>query len=348
MEKSKTYFNKNQIFNRALYISIPEDDINGDNLNNGLKPLDNYYNGIEISGKDFLTSSLLKKIEEGTPVSDKQIIIDLDNLKNTDSDNLNFIGNNNNLLENEKYKNNIFKKSSFIKNINFDNTNENNINSNNNNIEYFQFQNNFFFEENLKKEKNKKLNDKEKIKFENLKDEEYIFKKFGKRGWQCSKCNNFNFESRIKCNRCSELKSPKTLIQIKKETEEKNLGDKKKKILIEKKGDWQCPKCHNLNFAFRKECNRCHLNKEIYFNFKNYFQGNNTFENNSINKPQIIRNHINFIENLDFSQNKFDKNRIWNKNINCNNNINNDNFYSWNYQSNSSNNNQINNFYALK
>ena len=348
MEKSKTYFNKNQIFNRALYISIPEDDINGDNLNNGLKPLDNYYNGNEISGKDFLTSSLLKRIEEGTPVSDKQIIIDLDNLKNSDSDNLNFIGNNNNLLENEKYENNIFPKSSFIKNINFDNTNENNINSNNNNIEYFQFQNNFFFEENLKKEKNKKLNDKEKIKFENLKDEEYIFKKFGKRGWQCSKCNNFNFESRIKCNRCSELKSPKTLIQIKKETEEKNLGDKKKKILIEKKGDWQCPKCHNLNFAFRKECNRCHLSKEIYFNFKNYFQGNNTFENNSINKPQIIRNHINFIENLDFSQNKFDKNRIWNKNINCNNNINNDNFYSWNYQSNSSNNNQINNFYALK
>ena len=66
-------------------------------------------------------------------------LIDLDNLKNSDSDNLNFIGNNNNLLENEKYENNIFPKSSFIKNINFDNTNENNINSNNNKIEYFQF-----------------------------------------------------------------------------------------------------------------------------------------------------------------------------------------------------------------
>ena len=329
MEKSKTYFNKNQIFNRALYISIPEDDINGDNLNNGLKPLDNYYNGIEISGKDFLTSSLLKRIEEGTPVSDKQIIIDLDNLKNSDSDNLNFIGNNNNLLENEKYENNIFPKSSFIKNINFDNTNENNINSNNNNIEYFQFQNNFFFEENLKKEKNKKLNDKEKIKFENLKDEEYIFKKFGKRGWQCSKCNNFNFESRIKCNRCYEIKSPKTLKQIKIEMKEKNLEDKKKKYLIERKGDWQCPKCFNLNFSFRKECNRCHISKEKYFNYKN--QGNNFFKVNYVNKTQ---NQMNIIYNFDFSYNKF--HNINHKDI----------FYNWNYQNNANNNYPINNFYV--
>lgn len=32
---------------------------------------------------------------------------------------------------------------------------------------------------------------------------------------------------------------------------------KKKKILFERKGDWICPNCRNLNFAFRKECNRC-------------------------------------------------------------------------------------------
>ena len=26
--------------------------------------------------------------------------------------------------------------------------------------------------------------------------EDYIFEKFGKRGWQCEHCNNFNFESK--------------------------------------------------------------------------------------------------------------------------------------------------------
>ena len=40
-----------------------------------------------------------------------------------------------------------------------------------------------------------------------------------------------------------------------------NLDDKKKKPLIERKGDWLCPKCRNLNFAFRLICNRCQLPK---------------------------------------------------------------------------------------
>ena len=34
-----------------------------------------------------------------------------------------------------------------------------------------------------------------------------------------------------------------------------------KKPLDKRKGDWQCPKCNNLNFAFRVKCNRCQLQK---------------------------------------------------------------------------------------
>ena len=34
-----------------------------------------------------------------------------------------------------------------------------------------------------------------------------------------------------------------------------------KKPLDKRKGDWQCPKCNNLNFAFRVICNRCQLQK---------------------------------------------------------------------------------------
>lgn len=33
------------------------------------------------------------------------------------------------------------------------------------------------------------------------------------------------------------------------------------KKLMERKGDWVCQTCHNLNFAFRKNCNRCKSGK---------------------------------------------------------------------------------------
>lgn len=53
---------------------------------------------------------------------------------------------------------------------------------------------------------------------------------------------------------------PKLLSKICKEGLEKN-EDKKKKPLKERQGDWSCPKCRNLNFAFRQICNRCQLPK---------------------------------------------------------------------------------------
>ena len=36
----------------------------------------------------------------------------------------------------------------------------------------------------------------------------------------------------------------------------------KHKSIKERKGDWLCRLCSNLNFAFRKECNRCKVPKE--------------------------------------------------------------------------------------
>ena len=41
-----------------------------------------------------------------------------------------------------------------------------------------------------------------------------------------------------------------------------NMYYKFKKPLIEKAGDWICFNCHNLNFAFRTNCNRCHITKK--------------------------------------------------------------------------------------
>ena len=50
---------------------------------------------------------------------------------------------------------------------------------------------------------------------------------------------------------------------INKNNIKKNSGNIKtlKKPLDKRKGDWYCPKCNNLNFAFRVVCNRCQLQK---------------------------------------------------------------------------------------
>ena len=417
MDNEKEKINKNTIFNRALYITIPDDDNqNGGMLSNGLKSLGDSYNG-DTPGKRFLTSSLLKKIEEGTPVIEKEIRIDLEKMKISDSFNsINNNNENNNLNDDfNNEKNKVVKKSSFNNNkFIYDNQNDDkNSNYNNNNNEYFH-DNHFVVseDEDGKKEDNENKeeynnnhnnnnynnnnniidnnnisnnnNNEKEIKKDSkeLKEEEYIFEKFGKRGWQCSKCNNFNFESRIKCNRCYEMKDPKSLEEIKKELEEKNSGDKKKKPLIERKGDWLCPKCRNLNFAFRLICNRCHLSKEVYLNYQNKIkqQGNN-YGINLMNQPQIIQNQINLIQNFGFVPNMYNgigrgidnnNNNINNKNNNNNNinnkinninnlnqnyNINNinqnyngnmnNNFYNWGLQQNSlqNNNYQMENYY---
>ena len=137
---------------------------------------------------------------------------------------------------------------------------------------------------------------KGKDNYKEMDKEEYVFEKFGKLGWECEICNNFNFESRTICNRCEAPKQPKSLEQIKLENEQKS-GEKKKKPLIERKGDWQCPLCHNLNFAFRVSCNRCKLPKEMYLNMSMKQQKINENINNNLNNqnnfiPQIPKNQI--------------------------------------------------------
>ena len=35
-----------------------------------------------------------------------------------------------------------------------------------------------------------------------------------------------------------------------------------KKKFMERKGDWRCSKCNNINFSFRNQCNKCKISKE--------------------------------------------------------------------------------------
>ena len=89
---------------------------------------------------------------------------------------------------------------------------------------------------------------------------------FGRKGWICSFCNNFNFESRNKCNKCKQNKTP---IKNKKKNnnndnnfhKNNNNENKTQKQFSEREGDWICFNCKNVNFAFRKLCNRCQLSK---------------------------------------------------------------------------------------
>jgi uncharacterized protein YcbX len=45
-----------------------------------------------------------------------------------------------------------------------------------------------------------------------------------------------------------------------------------KKPLTERVGDWVCINCKNLNFSFRKACNRCQLNRQDYAKFLSTYQ----------------------------------------------------------------------------
>ena len=94
---------------------------------------------------------------------------------------------------------------------------------------------------------NNKLNEK-KIK------DEYTMEMFGRWGWICKLCNNFNYDTRKKCNRCHENKNPKKI---------KEYLDSKKNKEINHRQFWFCIYCGNYNYAFRLICNRCKRQKYI-------------------------------------------------------------------------------------
>ena len=82
------------------------------------------------------------------------------------------------------------------------------------------------------------------------KEDEYLTEMFGKKGWICFLCNNFNYQTRNKCNRCGAMKKPKKIINNK----ERNKEIKESK---NNKDDWICMNCNNFNFSFRNVCNIC-------------------------------------------------------------------------------------------
>lgn len=101
------------------------------------------------------------------------------------------------------------------------------------------------------KKKGKKKKKKEK--------DEYTIEMFGRRGWICEQCNNFNYDSRHKCNRCGIPKQAKLINSALTSI----VSDQNMEVdqSSSHKGDWCCQNCNNLNYAFRLVCNRCQMPK---------------------------------------------------------------------------------------
>ena len=99
---------------------------------------------------------------------------------------------------------------------------------------------------------------KNKIKNQKKKIDEYTIEMFGKKGWICESCINFNYKSRKKCNRCHQSKNPKKIEDYLAAEKENFIGYRQY---------WLCSFCGNSNLAFRLVCNRCRIKK--IFNYVN-------------------------------------------------------------------------------
>jgi hypothetical protein len=125
------------------------------------------------------------------------------------------------------------------------------------------------------------FNKTEKCKYsEKIIEGEYLVKMFGRKGWICRLCNNFNYETRNKCNRCGILKKAKKFVDLKQKTDQK-ANNNEAKERNNKKGDWICINCRNLNYSFRTICNRCKIPKiNAFVNGQNILKGKemNNFE----------------------------------------------------------------------
>ena len=116
---------------------------------------------------------------------------------------------------------------------------------------------------------------------------------FPEGGWECSKCQNYNFKGRDSCYRCKKIKCEKdsdgrpthmTMDAQQKQSlkNAKSRKNQKKKAAqkaakleakesettpenvlgqAERVGNWACQNCFNTNFSFRGTCNFCNISQ---------------------------------------------------------------------------------------
>ena len=290
----KYYYSTIEYMKKYFNCYINKDYNNSISKNNNVLNINNYFIcGKNISNVSYVkTSNILKNniMKNNFCINnyqDKKINFINNNCKN-ENDKNKISGSFNNQEKEDSKKINAFSKE-IINNIN--------LNSNNNkfqnliiklNCPSFNLSNYKNNENNNVKSESNTISNKveNKNNGNNLEEEEYTTQMFGKKGWICVLCNNFNFETRIKCNRCKALKNPKKINKTnRKNKNEINLNNDDENV------DWICSKCQNLNYSFRTICNRCKVPKICQFKVKPFLYQNIIYNNIMRCQPKLMASY---------------------------------------------------------
>ena len=234
-------FNNFQISGNECFNNV-NDNKNQENINYGinLNSFDSFYKNINlnqnISSKNFSNNNMndffVKQENEQKINMPYNINIGNSGIPET----------NQNVIWGNKFPNNQFllnNNSSYLSPVN-----QMNFNPQLNDFSYFEIQNKF--NSTIDQTQNEYKKRKKKI------IDDYTIEMFGRRGWICELCNNFNYETRKKCNRCHINKKPKKINSYLLSEKNKNINHK---------NDWHCTFCGNFNYSFRVVCNRCSKKK---------------------------------------------------------------------------------------
>ena len=123
-------------------------------------------------------------------------------------------------------------------------------------------------------------------------------------GWECSKCQNYNFKGRKSCHRCKKVKCENDIegkpdhmsMPAEKKQALKSQAKANRKMQRAKKvpadcmdpnadrsGDWVCQKCSNHNYSFRNFCNKCSMTYEESQQMQRAYEDGARFLNMQLN-----------------------------------------------------------------
>ena len=130
--------------------------------------------------------------------------------------------------------------------------------------------------ENKKQVHNPTTNQKPTKQNKKDKEDDYIIEMFGRIGWICDQCNNFNYDTRTKCNRCGVPKSPKKITKLK-----KKLENKQKELLKQKQQQQTFTQGNQIQNQNINNMQMANQQYQMYQNEDQFKPTNNNYNNNT-------------------------------------------------------------------